>query len=220
MERVHAGGVDPLLVSWTQALGTRPDVLAAGQDLLARYDEPHRRYHDRRHLAEVLTALRLLTDGPLPVELVCAAWLHDAVHEGRDDDEERSAALAARVLRGLSVAPPEVDEVVRLVRMTLTHDPAPEDVVGALLSDADLAVLGADPERYARYAADVRLEYAHVDDEAFRSGRSAVLRSLLDRPRLYVTEEGHRRWEPAARDNLRNEISRLERVSADAARRP
>ncbi len=218
---MQTGVVDPLLVSWTDALGTHPDVLAAGQDLLTRYDEPHRRYHDRRHLAEVLAALRQLTAGrAVPVEVVCAAWLHDAVHDGRDDDEERSAGLARRVLTELAVAPDVVDEVARLVRMTLTHEPAPEDLSGALLSDADLAVLGADPKRYARYAAHVRDEYAHVDDDAFRSGRTAVLRSLLDRPRLYVTEQAHRRWDLAARRNLSNEISRLCGPSVDADRRP
>jgi predicted metal-dependent HD superfamily phosphohydrolase len=211
--------VDPLLRSWTSALGTRPAVLAAGQDLLARYDEPHRRYHDRRHLAEVLAALDQLT-AEVPVDVVCAAWFHDAVHDGRDDDEQRSAELATRVLTGLSVAPDLVEEVARLVRMTLTHDPAPDDPAGALLSDADLAVLGAGPDRYARYAADVRQEYAHVDDEAFRLGRTAVLRSLLDRPRLYVTEAAHRWWDAAARRNLRDEISRLDGSSGGAAPPP
>ena len=218
---MHAGGVERLLDAWTAALGTGPDVVAAGQDVLARYDEPHRRYHDRRHLAEVLAALRALTSGrALPVEVACAALLHDAVHHGAPDDEERSAVLATRVLTSLSVAPAVVDEVARLVRMTLTHDPAPGDASGALLSDADLAVLAADPERYARYAADVRREYAHVADDAFRSGRTAVLRSLLDRPRLYLTDEGHRSWDAAARRNLRDEITRLTGGSAGADRRP
>jgi predicted metal-dependent HD superfamily phosphohydrolase len=218
---VQTGVVDPLLRSWTDALGDGPDVAAAGADVLARYDEPHRRYHDRRHLAEVLAALRELTGGaPVPVEVVCAAWFHDAVHEGRDDDEARSAELARQVLGRLGAADPVAQEVARLVRMTLTHDPAPEDRHGALLSDADLAVLGAAPDRYARYAADVRDEYAHVPDHAFREGRTAVLRSLLDRPRLYVTPEGHRRWDTAARANLRDEISCLAVPSDDAARRP
>ncbi len=214
------GLVDPLLDSWTAALGARPDVVAAGQDLLVRWAEPHRRYHDRRHLAEVLAALRLLAGGQPPVEVVCAAWLHDAVHDGRDDDEERSAALAVDLLSGLDVASPVVDEVARLVRLTLTHDPAPDDLRGAVLSDADLAVLGSAPERYARYAADVREEYAHVDDAAFRAGRTAVLRTLLERPRLYVTSEAHRRWDPPARRNLRDEITALAAASDGAARRP
>ena len=218
---MQTGAVDPLLASWTGALGTRPDVVAAGQDLLARYDEPHRRYHDRRHLAELLAALVRLTGGaPVPVEVVCAAWLHDAVHDGRDDDEERSAVLASRVLRDLGVAGPVVEEVARLVRLTLTHDPAPGDRAGALLSDADLAVLAADPARYERYAADVRQEYAHVPDAAFRRGRTAVLRGLLERPRLYATTEGHRWWDARARRNLRDEITRLAATSDAADLRP
>ena len=218
---VQTEPVEPLLATWTGALGEGADVVAAGRALLARYDEPHRRYHDRRHLAEVLAALRVLTGGrPPPVEVVCAAWLHDAVHDGRDDDEERSAVLATTVLPPLGVAPQVVDEVARLVRLTLTHDPAPDDVPGALLSDADLAVLGSSPERYARYAADVREEYAHVGDDAFRAGRTAVLRTLLDRPRLYVTSEGHGRWDAAARRNLADEINRLVGPSDGAALQP
>jgi predicted metal-dependent HD superfamily phosphohydrolase len=213
--------VDPLLRSWTDALGERPEVLAAGLGLLARYDEPHRRYHDRRHLAEVLAALRTLAAGrPLAVEVVCAAWLHDAVHLGRDDDEERSADLAVQVLTDLAVSGRVVDEVARLVRMTAAHDPAPGDDPGELLSDADLAVLGAPPERYARYAADVRSEYAHVPDAAFRTGRSAVLRDLLDRPRLFRTSAGHSRWDATARRNLRGEIAGLSVPSDGADRRP
>jgi predicted metal-dependent HD superfamily phosphohydrolase len=213
--------VDPLLRSWTDALGERPEVVAAGLGLLGRYDEPHRRYHDRRHLAEVLAALRTLAAGrPLAVEVVCAAWLHDAVHRGRDDDEERSADLAVQVLTDLAVSGRVVDEVARLVRMTATHDPAPGDDPGELLSDADLAVLGAPPERYARYAADVRSEYAHVPDAAFRAGRSAVLHDLLDRPRLFRTSAGHSRWDATARRNLRGEIAGLSVPSDGADRRP
>lgn len=218
---MHAGGVDPLLRSWTDALGDGADVVAAGAAVLARYDEPHRRYHDRRHLTEVLAALQQLVDGGgVPVEVVCAAWFHDAVHDGRDDDEARSAELAVQVLRSLGATGVLPQEVARLVRMTLTHDPDADDRSGALLSDADLAVLGADPVRYARYAADVREEYAHVDEDAFRRGRTAVLRSLLDRPRLYVTAEGHRRWDSAARANLRDEIRRLAAASDAAGPRP
>jgi predicted metal-dependent HD superfamily phosphohydrolase len=153
------------------------------------YDEPHRRYHDRRHLAEVLAALRtLLRTSAAWSRLRCLAARRRA--RGRDDDEERSADLAVQVLTDLAVSGRVVDEVARLVRMTSTHDPAPRDDPGELLSDADLAVLGAPPERYARYAADVRSEYAHVPDAAFRTGRSAVLRDLLDRPRLFRTSAG------------------------------
>jgi hypothetical protein len=131
---------------------------------------------------------------------VLAAYFHDAVYDPRGSgNEQRSAVLAEQVLRPLGAPAGLTTEVVRLVRLTTAHDPAPDDHAGALLCDADLAVLAADGPRYAAYAADVRAEYAHVDDAAFRLGRSAVLRALLERPSLYATATGRGRWEARAR---------------------
>jgi predicted metal-dependent HD superfamily phosphohydrolase len=200
-----------LLGPWCRVLGDGVEVVRAGQDLLARYAEPHRRYHDTRHLAELLTALDVLTSGaPPPAPVVLAAYWHDAVHEPPStDDERRSAAVAATVLESLGKPASRTAEVVRLVLLTAGHDPHPGDADGALLSDADLWVLASPPERYAAYAADVRQEYASVPDEAFRAGRTAVLRSLVDRPAVYASERGRRRWEAAARRNVLGELSRL-----------
>jgi predicted metal-dependent HD superfamily phosphohydrolase len=201
--------VDTLLDLWLEALGETPTATAAGQELLARYAEPHRRYHDLVHLAEVLRALETLC-AEIPRPVLLAAYWHDAVYEPtRLDNEERSAALAARTLRRLGLPPEEVEEVERLVLMTAQHEPAVGDVSAALLSDADLAILAAPSERYASYAAAVRAEYAHLDEESYRSGRSAVLRGLADRPRLFTTDEAHRRWDAPARENLHREIGRL-----------
>ncbi|MDP9434853.1 MAG: hypothetical protein M3P93_06525, partial [Actinomycetota bacterium] len=106
-----------LLRRWTAALGTDPDVDAAGRGLLDRYAEPHRRYHDQTHLLEVLVRLEQMSE-PVPPGAVLGAFFHDAVYRGAPDDEERSAVLAAEVLAGLGVAPEVVDEVARLVRVT------------------------------------------------------------------------------------------------------
>jgi predicted metal-dependent HD superfamily phosphohydrolase len=199
-----------LLAAWRQALGPSPEVFAAGRDLVGRYAEPHRRYHDSRHLADVLRALDTVSEGAdVPAAVVLAAYFHDAVYEGTGADEQRSADLAAAVLRSVGRPDAEVDEVVRLVLLTVTHDPADGDVPGSLLCDADLAVLGAAPERYRQYAADVREEYGHVDDADFRRGRAAVLRVLLDQPELFRTPVGRRRWELPARRNLQQELARL-----------
>ncbi len=43
-----------------------------------------------------------------------------------------------------------------------------------------------------------------------RAGRAAVLRDLLDGPRLFATDAGARLWEAAARANATAEIERLE----------
>ena len=103
-----------------------------------------------------------------------AAWFHDGVYDGEPDAEKRSAAWAAEALSTL-VEPDIVDEVVRLVLLTEHHVPADDDPNGCALSDADLAILAAPPERYAEYVAAVRAEYAHVPDDLFAAGRASIL---------------------------------------------
>jgi predicted metal-dependent HD superfamily phosphohydrolase len=124
--------------------------------------------------------------------------------------------LAERMLAGTDLPAAAIAEVARLVRLTTTHDPAEGDRNGAVLSDADLAILAADPERYAAYAAAVREEYAAVPDAAFRAGRADVLRRLLDLPALFRTPPGRERWEEAARHNLETELMLLGRASGGA----
>lgn len=177
-----------------------------GRALIARYQEPHRRYHTLDHLAQVLDRIDELA--PEVGEAVrVAAWFHDAVYDPlRSDNEERSAALAEATLPGTGLNAAVTAEVARLVRLTAEHRPAPEDFSGAVLCDADLAILGAEPRRYAAYAATVREEYAAVPQEAFRQGRADVLRRLLDRPALFTTPYGHELWEAAARRNVQGEL--------------
>jgi predicted metal-dependent HD superfamily phosphohydrolase len=148
-----------------------------------------------------------------------AAFYHDAVYDPtRGDNEQRSAKLAEDTLPALGVSGATVADIIRLVLLTATHDPADGDADGAVLCDADLAVLAGTPEQYAAYASGVRDEYAHVDEPTFRHGRAAVLKSLLSRPRLYRTEHGFRRWEAAARHNLATELALL--TSGAAAGQP
>ncbi|QBI21918.1 hypothetical protein ER308_05155 [Egibacter rhizosphaerae] len=206
-----------LQARWAQVadrLGATPD---GADDILravvARYGEPHRRYHTLEHVAEVLEGIdRLIEAGepaedPLAVEL--AVWFHDAVHDATaDDNEERSAALAVELLSGAGLASERVDRVADLVMATKSHLPSSPDA--ALLVDADLAILGADPERYDRYAADVRAEYAHVDDARWAEGRRDVLTRFLERPLLYHTGTMRRERGAMAIANLQREIAALE----------
>ncbi|MFH7593521.1 hypothetical protein WDV06_00245 [Streptomyces racemochromogenes] len=198
----------------TAAAGADRDPAPYADRLLAAWAEPQRRYHTTAHLADVLARIDVLAPhaaDPTAVEL--AAWFHDAVYRpDRSENEERSAALAERALPELGIDAARTAEVARLVRLTVTHDPAPGDTNGEALCDADLAVLAGrpdDPGAYAAYAAAVRAEYAFVPDEAFRTGRAAVLRQLLGLPRLFRTPYGAAHWEAPARRNLAAELASL-----------
>lgn len=208
-----------LLAEWGEVLRrcqtdprTAPDPAPYGRDLLERWAEPQRRYHTLDHLVAVLTRITELTayaDDPDTAAL--AGWFHDAVYRpDRAENEERSAALAERALTEAGVDADRVREVARLVRLTVTHDPAPADRDGEVLCDADLAVLAGDPADYAAYAASVRDEYAFVPDDVFRSRRADVLRRLLALPTLFRTPYGQERWEDVARRNMSTELELLE----------
>lgn len=194
------------------AATTGPDPAPYADRLLTAWAEPQRRYHTTAHLADVLARLDVLAGhaaDPAAVEL--AAWFHDAVYRpDRSENEERSASLAERALPELGVGAARTAEVARLVRLTVTHDPAPGDTNGEALCDADLAVLAGAPEAYAAYAAAVREEYGFVPDDAFGAGRADVLRRLLALPRLFRTPYGAAHWEAPARANLATELALLD----------
>nr|WP_206067786.1 metal-dependent phosphohydrolase [Nonomuraea sp. FMUSA5-5] len=133
---------------WVAVAGGSAAALALGAELVARWAEPHRRYHTRTHLAAVLAAIDDLADEAADLAAVrLAAWFHDAVYDGRPGwDEERSAQLAQARLPACGVPAQRVAEVARLVRLTAAHDTLrPGDRNGAVLCDADLAILAAPP---------------------------------------------------------------------------
>ncbi|MFE6528746.1 hypothetical protein ACFVMA_07385 [Streptomyces rochei] len=191
--------------------GGGPDPAPYADNLLARWQEPQRRYHTLAHLTAVLDHIDVLeehADDPDAVRL--AAWFHDAVYlPERSENEERSARLAERALPEAGVPAGRTAEVARLVRLTVTHAPAEDDRDGQVLCDADLAILASPPSAYAAYTAAVRQEYHFVPDDAFREGRAAILRRLLALPALFHTPHGRRAWEATARYNLTGELEML-----------
>jgi predicted metal-dependent HD superfamily phosphohydrolase len=217
--------LDALRTRWTRALeGARPP--AAGPDpapyadnLLARWQEPQRHYHALAHLSAVLDHIDVLEKYAADPDVVrLAAWFHDAVYfPDRSENEERSARLAERALTEAGVPDAKTAEVARLVRLTVTHAPADDDRDGQVLCDADLAILASPPSVYAAYTAAVREEYHFVPNDAFREGRAAVLRQLLDLPRLFRTPHGAAEWEATARYNISSELEMLSPPTGPAA---
>ncbi len=149
--------------AWREAIGDRPECWAAFDEVIGRHREPGRRYHGVRHVTWVVRHVHALAADPgVHVTdlgaVVAAAFFHDAVYDAtRHDNEERSAQLAERSLGALGWSSARCHEVGRLVRATADHATAGDaDVDGAVLLDADLAVLGADPAAYQAYVTGVR----------------------------------------------------------------
>ena len=182
-----------------------------GDSLVARWNEDHRRYHNERHLEDVLLALNHLEvrGERIEVDTLLAAWFHDAIYLGAADgaDERDSAGLAVASLGALDLNPGLTQRVGDLIVATTpgvdVGDAAPPL---AHLLDADLSIFAASPGRYAEYAAAVREEYAHVADADFAAGRSRILSAYLAQPEIYRTGAASELWEARARANLEREV--------------
>jgi predicted metal-dependent HD superfamily phosphohydrolase len=183
--------------------------------LLARHREKHRRYHTATHVAWVIRHVdELAAAEPFEHldEVVAAAFYHDAIYEPASPANERaSARLARRDLAALGWPEDAVERIGAMIEATEHGHPGNGVPSGdtAILLDADLAILGADPAGYSAYVAGVRAEYRHVTDDDWRAGRADVLRRFLERPTIYVTTTAQDRWEARARANLAAELAEL-----------
>lgn len=219
--KLEHGGKKQLIQRWNGLLEAHridPDQhFSILDDLLTRYTEPHRAYHNLSHLANMFGALSSISedqkvgrDGALDF----AIWFHDAVYDPtRADNEAQSAGLAQESLERLGAEPALIQRVTQIILATQNHQANDPDT--ALFLDADLAILGAEPKTYRAYARAIRQEYAWVPEALFRERRAQVLQKFLSRERIYQTE-AFAHLEPTARKNLRRELEALAQPTAEA----
>lgn len=190
-------------------------------DLQVAYATPPRAYHGFDHVREVLHQYDVVAAGPgwaQPREVALAILYHDAIYEaGRSDNESRSAALAAEgIARWMPGAGIDIARVVELIELTArhgTHAPGdfPADAIGddtRRFLDCDMAILGADADRFDAYDRGITAEYReHVPGWLFRINRKRFLKALLGRERIYLSDFFHARLDAQARANLRRAIT-------------
>lgn len=178
------------------------------EQLLAAWREPQRHYHTLQHLQECLAlidTLRAHAEQPADIEL--ALWFHDAVYAVRaHDNEARSAHWALTALGAAGVDAGRCQRVHDLI-MATCHTALPASNDAALLVDIDLAILGADDERFAEYERQIRAEYAWVPPDVYSVKRRAVLQGFIDRQHIYSLPGVRQRLEHSARRNLARAIA-------------
>jgi predicted metal-dependent HD superfamily phosphohydrolase len=186
---------------------------------LARYAEPHRRYHDLGHIASLFETLaqhkqHFELDKLNWVAIELAILYHDAVyvvgdtHRRPGDNERDSAALAVNDLVDLRAPESLVTAVERAVSSTIDHVAPPHDAPVQLVLDLDLYGLSV-PGLYWDSNRKIREEYAMYDDDAFCQGRAAFLRGFLERPIIYSTNHFRALCEDSARTLLQEELDLL-----------
>lgn len=203
----------PTSERWRQVwrhVTTTGDPQPVYEELASRYSEPHRHYHNLRHIGECLAefdaAEELATD-PLAVEL--AIWFHDAVYDTHAaDNEERSEELAKRSIVEANGSAELAKSVAALVLATKAHDPSlhPD---APLLVDVDLSILGQAKERFEEYETQIRREYEWVPQATFAEKRAEILERFLSRKQIYSTARFYAKYETQARANLLESVRKL-----------
>lgn len=187
--------------------------------LKALYDEHGRQHHNFEHPLSLFGELaRFRDEVENPLLVGWTILYHDAIYDPRADpgvNEELSAYLA-ELETPFFLSADGVRKVAAYTRATAQHDVATSDPDLEFFLDADLAILGASPERYAIYAAAIREEYRHVSPEMYVPGRIGVLQDLATRfenSGVYTTEPFREAYELQAQANIASEIEQLRATS-------
>ena len=179
----------------------------------AGYGEAHRHYHTLVHIDAMLALASehgdVLRDSvAVDLAIIFHDIVYDAVKGGGGRNERESAQRFVEFAEGCTGLPKDrVAKVVRWIALTWTHKCEDIDGDGRLFMDFDMAILGSGPIEYARYARNVRREYAHVNWLFWRLGRSQFLVGSTS-TKVFATARFAPR-EAAARANARAEARKL-----------
>jgi predicted metal-dependent HD superfamily phosphohydrolase len=190
---------------WSE-LATRlqiADPVKVFRALEVHYEGRARKYHTAHHINECLSELARARHPEAANPLVeYALWFHDAVYNTYSSRNElKSADWAAHVLEN-SKAPPTSIDTMRSLIMATRHGMQPTDLAQQLLVDVDLAILGADADRFREFELQIRAEYWWVPTALYRKQRCAILQSFMMRMSIYSTHEFRERYERLARNNI------------------
>jgi predicted metal-dependent HD superfamily phosphohydrolase len=174
-----------------------------------KYADAGRHYHTLQHLDNLLAEL-------LPYQKLFENWdavvfaiaFHDVIYNVlKSDNEEKSAMYAVQKLNSSHVPSFTIDRCESFILATKKHEKADDQT--NLFTDADLSVLGSNPEVYRLYAEQIRREYNIYPDFMYRPGRRKVLQHFLAMERIFKSDEFYGRYESQARSNLSEELERL-----------
>jgi predicted metal-dependent HD superfamily phosphohydrolase len=187
----------------------QPTITRLWKEIESSYTKPGRHYHTLTHLDAVLSELVVHRNAFANWHtIVFAIAYHDLIYNPlKNNNEEKSAALAAKRLRETGCQADVIELCSELILATKNHKPASREI--DLFTDADLSILGSDPDKYKEYARLVRLEYSIYPDMIYKAGRKKVLEHFLAMQQIFKTGEFADRYESAARENLKRELQNL-----------
>jgi predicted metal-dependent HD superfamily phosphohydrolase len=184
------------------------------EEIVYRYSEQHRHYHNLTHIAFLYSLCDQHLDRISNAAVTGFAILyHDIVYDTyRPDNEEQSAALAESHLKQLNVNGRIIENIKTFIIATKDHKVpvgyALKNDLGLFL-DFDIAILGADAETYRAYGEKIRQEYLKYPDNIYKAGRKQALQKVLEAEKIFITNDFVKTMEETARKNINSEVGQL-----------
>lgn len=172
-----------------------------------RYTEKSRHYHNFAHLESMFAELDSVTARVEDMNsLSFSVFYHDVIYDASSkNNEEKSATFAVSQLAKINISSGAADKITRQIMATKSHQQSDDPDTNYLL-DADLSILGKDPETYFEYTRKIRKEYSVYPDLLYKPGRKRVLKHFLDLEYIFKTEYFREKYELQARENIEVEI--------------
>jgi predicted metal-dependent HD superfamily phosphohydrolase len=178
-------------------------------EIKKNYSKSNRHYHNLTHLDNLVAELSPFKHRFSNWDvIVFAIAYHDIIYNTlKSDNEEKSADLAVKRLKEISFPENLIARCKAIILATKKHEMADEET--NLFTDADLSILGSEPNVYKLYSEQIRKEYKIYPDFVYNPGRKKVLTHFLEMEKIFKTREFSIKYESQARLNLEQELGTL-----------
>ena len=194
--------------TWLKATIQYSDSESEWTKIEAAYSASGRHYHTLQHLAELHGELRNHFGDAIPMSSLFALFYHDVVYNTLlGDNEKQSAEWAREKLTSWNVDTTIVQKCYDIILATASHQSEDEETM--IFLDADMAILGADENRYKDYREKVRKEFSIYPDLLYNRGRRKFIETTLKRKSVFLTTAFLEKYEAQSRINLSHELNLL-----------
>ena len=219
----HFNTIDDLVLDTFKKIAGNANAEHESKRVIDLYLKPARYYHTINHVWDMITAMDDITsntdtslDYSRLLAIKVATIFHDVIYDCKWSEDESVEMASAKVWKSVAskldvvISPELVEYITALIIATQNHIPCDDHEETLAFLDADLSILGASPEVYLEYAKNIRQEWIHIPDSAYRAGRLGFLTKTLEKTCIFYTRYAKEKWESAARDNMMFELKLLD----------
>ena len=180
-------------------------------EIADNYSSTKRHYHNLKHLESILAQLNEVKEEVNDWQTILfTLYYHDITYNPlKADNEEKSADIAAKRMKQISVSDEKITVCKEQILATKTHIKSAVSDTNYFM-DADLSILGHPWETYLEYCKNIRKEYFIYPDVIYNPGRKKVINHFLAMHRIFKTPFFYDKFELQAKQNLQKEIQLID----------